>query len=160
MIQSMQEAPLILATNNSDITFSTDELRTRCATCRGFLNHNEGSAQYTILGNQKCNNPDTFDIKITGNVTSAEAGVVEIALKENGTPVVATSANATITTPGDYTNFTIITSVRLCPRENVTLTVGSVPAVSGVVPAVETVAPTVKNVKINISKHVFCGNNR
>ena len=159
MIQSIQELPLILPTNTSDITFTTDELRTRSATCNGWLNHNEGSSQYTILGSQRCNDPDTFDIKITGNVTSAEAGAVEIALKENGTPVIATSANATITTPGDYTNFTIITTVRLCPRENVTLTVGSVPAVSGVTPAVETVAPTVKNVKINISKHVFCNKN-
>lgn len=56
-------------------------------------------------------------------------------------------------------NLSKITTVRLCPRENVTLTVGSVPAVSGVTPAVETVAPTVKNVKINISKHVFCNKN-
>jgi len=156
MIQSIQELPLVLPTNTSDITFLTDELRTRCATCKGFLNHNEGSSQYTILGSGNCDSPDTFDIVVTGNVTAAEAGQVELALKENGTPVVATSANAVITTPGDYTNFAIITTIRLCPRENVTLTVGSVPAVSGVTPAVETVAPTVKNVKINISKHVFC----
>lgn len=156
MIQSIQELPLVLPTNNSDITFALDEFRTRCATCRGFLNHNQGSAQYTILGSQNCNNQDTFDVVITGNVTAAEAGQVELALKENGTPVVATSANAVIATPGEYTNFAIITTIRLCPRENVTLTVGSVPAVSGVTPAVETVAPTVKNVKINISKHNFC----
>lgn len=155
MIQSVQELPLILPTNVSDITFLTDELRTRSATCQGFLNHNEGSAQYTILGNGNCNNPNTFDVVINGNVTAAEAGAVEIALKENGTPIIGTSANATITTPGDYVNFTIFTTIRLCPRENVTLTVGSVPAVSGVAPTVETVAPTVKNVKINISKHIF-----
>jgi hypothetical protein len=155
MIQSLQELPLILPTNTSDITFLTDELRTRCATCRGFLNHTEGSAQYTILGSGRCNGSDTFDVVINGNVTSAEAGSVELALKENGTPVVGASANATIATPGDYSNFTIMTTIRLCPRENVTLTVGSVPAVSGVTPTVETVAPTVKNVKINISKHIF-----
>ena len=51
MIQSTQELPLILATNTSDITFSNDELRTRSATCSGWLNHTEGTAQYTILGN-------------------------------------------------------------------------------------------------------------
>lgn len=32
MIQSVQELPLILPTNTSDITFLNDELRTRSAT--------------------------------------------------------------------------------------------------------------------------------
>ena len=43
MIQSVQELPLVLATNTSDITFLNDELRTRSATCRGWLNHTEGT---------------------------------------------------------------------------------------------------------------------
>ena len=51
MIQSVQELPLILPTNTSDITFSNDELRTRSATCSGWLNHTEGTSQFTILGN-------------------------------------------------------------------------------------------------------------
>lgn len=155
MIQSVQELPLILPTNTSDITFSNDELRTRCATCNGFLNHTEGTSQYTILGNGRCNSPDTFEVILTGNVTAAEAGAIEIALKENGTPVVASSANAVITTPGDYVNITIHKFIRLCPRENVTITVGSVPAVSGVTPAVETVAPTIKNMNLSIKKVRF-----
>ena len=60
MIQSVQELPLILTTNTSDITFSNDELRTRSATCRGWLNHTEGTSQYTILGSGNCNQPGLF----------------------------------------------------------------------------------------------------
>lgn len=155
MIQSVQELPLVLPTNTSDITFSNDELRTRSATCSGWLNHTEGTSQYTILGNGNCNQPNVYDIKFNANVTAAEAGSIEIALKENGTSVVAASANAVVTTPNDYVNISFEKRIRLCPRENVTLTIGSVAAISGVIPAVETVAPTLKNVNLIIEKVRF-----
>ena len=155
MIQSVQELPLILPTNTSDITFSNDELRTRSATCRGWLNHTEGTSQYTILGNGNCNCPNVYDIKFNANVTAEEAGAIEIGLKENGTPVIGASANTVITTVGDYINISFEKRIQLCPRENVTLTIGSVPAVSGVTPTVETVAPTIKNANLIIEKVRF-----
>jgi len=155
MIQSTQELPLILATNTSDITFSNDELRTRSASCQGWLNHTEGTAQYTILGSGNCNCPNIYDVTFNANVTSTTAGAIEIGLKENGTPVVGASVNAVIATAGDYENVAFTKRIRLCPRENVTLTIGSIPAVSGVAPAEETVAPTVKNVNIIIEKVRF-----
>ena len=155
MIQSTNEAIQILPTNTSDITFSNDELRTRSATCQGWLNHTEGQAQFTILGSGNCNCPNVYEVTFNANVTSAEAGAIELTLKENGVPVVGASANATITTPGDYVNISFTKRIRLCPRENVTITIGSVPAVSGVIPAVETVAPTLKNVNIIIDKVRF-----
>lgn len=155
MIQSVNEAIQILPTNTSDITFSNDELRTRSATCQGWLNHTEGTSQYTILGSGNCNQANVYDIKFNANVTAAEAGTIEIALKENGSSVVAASANAVITTPGDYVNIAFEKRIRLCPRENVTVTIGSVAAVSGVTPAVETVAPTIKNANLIIEKVRF-----
>lgn len=155
MIQSVQELPLILPTNTSDITFSNDELRTRSATCSGWLNHTEGTSQYTILGSGNCNQANVYDVKFNANVTAAEAGAIEIALKESGTAVVAASANAVVNTPGDYVNISFEKRIRLCPRENVTLTIGSVAAVSGVIPAVETVAPTIKNANLIIEKVRF-----
>ena len=154
MIQSVQELPLILPTNISDITFSNDELRTRSATCRGWLNHTEGTSQFTILGNDNCDCPNVYDIKFNANVSGATAGNVEISLKENGTAVVAASANAVVT-PGEYTNISFEKRIRLCPRENVTVSIGSVAALSGITPAVETVAPTLKNVNLIIEKVRF-----
>ncbi len=155
MIQSVQELPLILATNTSDITFSNDELRTRSATCQGWLNHTEGTSQYTILGNGNCNQPSVYEIHFNANVTSATAGAIEIGLKENGTSVVGASANTVVATPGDYENISFTKRIRLCPRENVTISIGSIPAVSGVTPAVETVAPTIKNANLIIEKVRF-----
>lgn len=151
MIQSVQELPLILSTNTSDITFSNDELRTRSATCSGWLNHTEGTSQYTILGNGNCCQPAVYEITFNANVTGATAGSIEIGLKENGTPVVGASVNEVVT-PDEYQNVAFTKLIRLCPRENVTLTIGSIPAVSGVTPAVETVPPTVKNANLIIRK--------
>ena len=153
MIQSTQELPLILATNTSDITFSNDELRTRSATCSGWLNHTEGTAQYTILGNGNCCQPSVYEVSFNANVTGDTAGSIEIGLKENGTPVVGASANEVVT-PDEYQNIAFTKLIRLCPRENVTLTIGSIPAVSGVTPAIETVAPTIKNANLIIRKIV------
>ena len=150
MIQSTNDAIQILPTNTSDIVFANDELRTRGATCRGWLNHTEGTSQYTILGNNNCNSPNVYDVTFTANVTSATAGAIEIALKENGAKVLGASANSVITTAGSYNNIFIKKRIRLCPRENVTLTIGSIPAVSNVTPAVTTVAPTIKNANIII----------
>lgn len=151
MIQSVQEAPLVLATNTSDITFTNDELRTRSATCSGWLNHTEGTSQYTILGNGNCCQPSVYEITFNANVTGETAGPIEIGLKENGSPVVGASVNETVVVD-EYQNVAFTKLIRLCPRENVTLTVGSIPAVSGVTPAVETVAPTVKNANLIIRK--------
>ena len=151
MIQSTNEAIQILATNTSDITFSNDELRTRSATCSGWLNHTEGTSQYTILGNGNCNQPSVYEITFNANVSGATAGSIEVGLKENGTAVVGASANAVVT-PDEYTNIAFTKEIRLCPRENVTLTIGSFNAISGVIPAVETVPPTLKNINLIIKK--------
>ena len=67
MIQSTQELPLILPTNTSDITFLNDELRTRSATCSGWLNHTEGTSQYTILGNGNCCQPAVYEVTFNAN---------------------------------------------------------------------------------------------
>lgn len=153
MIQSTNDAIQILPTNTSDIVFTNDELRTRSATCSGWLNHTEGTAQYTILGNNNCCQPAVYEITFNANVSGETAGSIEIGLKENGTPVVGASANEVVT-PDEYQNISFTKLIRLCPRENVTLTIGSVPAVSQVVPAVETVPPTIKNANLIIRKIV------
>ena len=151
MIQSTNEAIQILSTNTSDIVFANDELRTRSATCSGWLNHTEGTSQYTILGNGNCCQSAVYEITFNANVTGATAGPIEIGLKENGTPVVGASANEVVVVD-EYQNISFTKLIRLCPRENVTLTVGSIPAVSEVVPAVDTVPPTIKNANLIIRK--------
>ena len=68
MIQSYQETPVLLASNSSPLTFSTDCIRTRCANCYVFLQHSQGSPLYKIL------NGGNYDVTFNANVTSATAG--------------------------------------------------------------------------------------
>ena len=49
MIESYLEAPTVLASNSSPITFTTDSIRTRSATCQGWLQHTEDSPLYKII---------------------------------------------------------------------------------------------------------------
>ena len=50
MIQSVQEQELVLTSNISPITFADTDLRTASANCfNGWLNHNEGSAQFNLV---------------------------------------------------------------------------------------------------------------
>ena len=61
MIQSTQEQALFLTSNTSQVTFDNDDLRTRSATCCGFLQHEETSPVYKIIEG------GVFDVEIGNN---------------------------------------------------------------------------------------------
>ena len=60
--------------------------------------------------------------------------------------------DADITTPGVYTNISFTKIIRVCPRVNTTISVGSLPAIGGITPAVATEIPTLKDVNFIIEK--------
>lgn len=123
MIQSYQETPVLLASNSSPLTFSTDCIRTRCANCYGFLQHSQGSPLYKIL------NGGTYDVTFNANVTSATAGQVALGLYMDGVLLPGTTVIADITTAGNYVNVAFTKTVPICCRGNATLTVQSVPSI-------------------------------
>lgn len=142
MINSVQEAPLILASNTANITFENDVLRTRNATCCGFLSHTEGSALFQII------KQGIYEITVNANVTSATAGVVGLAVKLNGEQLDGTEMDSEVTTAGTYDNVASSRLIRVCCNENATITVGSIPFIN----VVATQVPTVKNVSLIIKK--------
>ena len=146
MIQSLTNEPLVLATNTSDITFANTDIRTRSANCNfpGWLQHSDGSAQFTILDG------GLYKINFNANITSATTGVVALALKNNGVVVPATEVDSSVATADEYQNISFTKTIRLCPRANSTITVGSIATISG--PGTATQVPTVKNVNISIER--------
>ncbi len=147
MIQAIQILPEVLTSNTDNINFSTVDVRSRSANCCGWLQYMPGGSDFTIIGG------GTFRISFNANVTAAEAGIVALALKSaTGTDVEGTEMDAEITTPDTYTNISFTKLIRVCPRVNTTIAVGSLPAVGGVTPAVATVAPTVKDANFIIEK--------
>ena len=147
MIQAIQITPEILTSNTDNVNFDTVDLRTNSANCCGWLQYMPGGSDFTIIGG------GTFEVSFNANVTSDTAGVVALALKSaTGTDVEGTEMDAVITTAGDYTNISFSKILRVCPRVNTTIAVGSLPAIGGVTPAVATEIPTIKDANIIIRK--------
>ena len=146
MIQSVQNAELVLASNTSAITFADTDLRTASANCfNGWLNHNEGSASFNILGG------GIFEIDFNTNITSATAGNVALAIFADGVELAGSEVNTPVTA-GVYSNVSLNKKIRVCGRGNVTITIQSVPTITSAGVSTATQIPTIKNANISIER--------
>ena len=146
MIQAIQITPEILTSNTDNVNFDTVDVRTRTANCCGWLQYMPGGSDFTIIGG------GTFKISFNANVTSATAGNVAFALKSaTGTDVEGTEMDVPIATAGDYTNISFNKIIRVCPRVNTTVAVGSLPTIGGI-PTETTEVPTIKDANLIIEK--------
>ena len=152
MIQSVQEQELVLPSNTSPITFTDTDIRTASANCfNGWLNHNEGSAQFNLVAG------GLYEIDFNANVTSATAGALAFGIFTDGVKLNGGEANTIIATAGDYENISIKKYVRVCGRGNVTVSINSLPTVTysgGATPVItDTQIPIVKNANIIIRRY-------
>ena len=150
MIQALQITPQVLTSNTDNINFSTIDVRGRSANCCGWLQYMNGGSDFTIIGG------GTFKVTFNANVTSDTAGQLALALKTaTGTDVEGTEMDAEITTPGNYINISFNKLIRICPRVNTTIAVGSLPAtITGTTTLTntETQIPVVKDANLIIEK--------
>lgn len=148
MIQALQILPEVLTTNTDNINFDTVDLRSRSANCCGWLQYMEGGSDFTIIGG------GTFKVTFHANVTGTEEGAIAIALKTGtGSDVEGTESDVVIAAADDYQNISFTKLLRICPRVNTTIAVGSLASVGGVTdPVVETIIPTVKDAQLIIEK--------
>ena len=94
VIQSVQERPVTLTNNTAPITFTNDDVRSRSAGCCGWLCHQEGSPLYQLLDG------GYYRVSFNTNVSSATAGIVALALYENGIIVPGTTVASTLAAAG------------------------------------------------------------
>ena len=147
MIQSVQEQELTLTSNTAPITFADTDLRTGSANCfNGWLNHNEGSAQFNIVMG------GIYEIEFDANVTSATAGSLAFGIFADGVKLNGAEMNEVIAAAGDYVNISSNKLIRVCGRGNVTITVNSLPTVVYDGTSEATQIPVVKNANIIIKK--------
>lgn len=150
-IQAVQENEITLTSNTASVPFATTDLRTRSAmNCCGFINHNEGSALFSILEG------GVYEVTFNANVTSAAAGQVALALLADGVQVAGTEMDATIAAAGEFENVSFDKKIRVCNKGTVNLAITSLPTIiysGGATPAVtDTEIPIVKNAEINITR--------
>lgn len=149
MIQSYLEIPVALASNESPVAFIRDCIRTRSATCCGWLQHNEGSPVYKIIEG------GLYEITFNANVSSATAGTIALALLNDGAVVPGTTVAETIATAGDYANVAFNKKIKVCCRGNANLTIASVPAVptpTDIATPITTVVPIIANANFTITR--------
>ena len=143
MIEVVQEQELVLNSNADVITFNDIDLRTQSANCfNGWLNYNEGSAQFNIVEG------GIYEIDFGTNITSAEVGQVALAIYQNGTKINGTEMDATISTAGNWRNISRSKRIRVCGKGVLTITIQSVPSVNVSGTATATQIPTIKNANI------------
>lgn len=123
MIESVLEQITILPSNTSSVTFTNDEIRSKGASCCGWLQHREGTGLFKTLEG------GLYDIEFNANVTSATAGTVALGLFEDGVLVPGTQVIAEVATAGDYYNVSFTKLLKVCCRGDATLTVQSIPSV-------------------------------
>lgn len=150
MIEAIQITPQILTSNTDNINFSTVDVRSRTANCCGWLQYTPGGSDFTIIGG------GLFEVSFNGNVTSDTAGLVALALKTaTGTDVEGTEMVAEVTTTGNYVNVSFTKLLRICPRVNTTVAVGSLAGtITGTTTPVNTATqiPVVKDANLIIRK--------
>lgn len=150
MIESVLEPITTLSSNSAPISFANDDVRTRSATCCGWLQHSEGSPIYKI------SEGGLYKVSFNANVTSSVAGTIALGLFQDGVLIPGTTMLARITTTGDYVNVSFSKLIKVCCRGNATLTVASIPSVltGATTPGTTTVTevPVIQNANFIIAK--------
>ena len=126
MIETIINEPLALPSNASPITFDETDIRTRCATCNGWLDYSNGNPNFKIFGNGYTG---YYDVEFSASVSTADAGVVAIALFQDGVMIPDTLRAVTIAAADDYETISFDKKLRVCPRGTTNISVQSVPSV-------------------------------
>lgn len=145
MIESNINTVTALSSNSDSVAFTTDSIRTNDATCRGWLNHDQGSANYDIL------NGGLYSVSTNITASSATPGVVAFQLYKNGEPIPGTLMAETVTAADDYVNLGVKTNIRVCCRgdANISLrSVSAVPTPTDPVTPITTQVPIIVNANI------------
>lgn len=151
VIQAIQDPETLLTSNTAALPFSIVDLRTASAqNCRSWMNHNEGSALFSILAG------GVYEITFNANITSATAGQVGLALFADGVEVQGTEMNETIATAGEFANIGFNKKIRVCCKGTVNLSINSIPTITysgaGTPVITDTQIPIIKNANINIER--------
>lgn len=135
MINSVNEA-VQNVNANENVLFATDVIRTRSATCCGWLQHSAGSGIFQLT------KPGIYKIDFNANITSATAGALALAFKNNGEQMIGTEMDVTIATANANQNISANRLIKICGNGSASITIGNV----------GTLATLVKNANIIVEK--------
>jgi len=123
MINSVN-VPVQTVTAQSNVLFSTDRVRSRrCSSCcGGWLQHDAGSGQFTLINNNSCGS-SVFEISFNCDLTSATTGAIALAIQANGEAIGGTEMDYTVATESVYQSVGANTLIKVPANTSVTITV-------------------------------------
>ena len=147
MIESRVISPETLLSNDAVVTFNVDTLRSKKASCCGWLQHCEGSPLYKIIEG------GVYEVDLNAVVTTlTAAGIVALGIYVDGvlTNYGAVSLGAT----GGLGTISLDKKVKVCCKANSTITIQAVPSVLAGATLVPTATqvPTITNATFSIVK--------
>lgn len=147
VIQGVQEQELILDSNTASIPFANTDVRCRSAqNCRSWMNHNDGSALFSIIAG------GYYNVSFGSLITSATPGIVAVGLFADGVYIEGTRREANITTAGEWHSVSFDKEIPVCCRGNVSITVRSLPTSTYDGTITDTQIPTIKSANILIKR--------
>ena len=140
VIQAVQEQEITLDSNTASIPFANTDLRCRTAqNCRSWLNHNDGSALFSLIAG------GYYDTNFGALITSATPGIVAVGLFADDVYIEGTRREANITTAGEWASVSFEKELQVCCKGNVSLTVRSLPTSTYDGTITDTQIPTVRS---------------
>lgn len=145
VIQATQEQEITLDSNTSAIPFAFTDLRCRSAiNCRSWMNHNDGSALFSILDS------GYYDNNFGSLITSATPGIVAVGLFADGTYIEGTRREANITSAGEWHSIGFEKEIQVCCKGKASITVRSLPTSTYEGTVTETQIPTIKSANFKL----------
>lgn len=121
MIDSVYDIPQTVI-QNGNVLFASDAVRTASANCCGWLQHENGSGQFTLTKS------GIYEIMFNANITSATAGALALIMKSNGENLIGTEMDYTVATANTYQNVSTSRLVRVCNDGARTITLTNITA--------------------------------
>lgn len=115
-----------ISTGQNVIFTSTRVRSRRCGCASGWLNHIEGSGQFTLTN--RTNQPMAVELQFNANVTASAAGATALVLKLNGEAIGGTEMDYTVVTADVYQNVSADTLVPVPAGTSLTVSVGNISA--------------------------------
>lgn len=120
-------------TPTSSILFTSNPIFSNrsCGCNGGWLYHNEGSGQFTIINRNSC--CGLYEIQFNMNVSAAAAGAVPFVIKLNGEALGGSEMDYTVVTANVYQSVSANRVIRVPNGSSATITVSNIGTIDALV---------------------------
>lgn len=126
MINSINATEQTVAINGN-VLFTTDRVRTKACACGGWLQHDLGSGDFTLV------RPGIYKVDFNANITAGAVADLTLVIESNGTVVGGTEMDYVVAVADDFQNVSASTLIVVQPFSSRTVSVTNLSTVEATV---------------------------